>query len=128
MAMKAQLRTDAIGNITIHMEGGLNFENSGSFRKELEDLTITNPTSVITLDMNRLEFVGSSGIGFFVDTIKALNAKRDQLRISNVKSEFLKVFKLYDLNLMDVLIDEFESDDTHDMSQRFGNRKMTFQN
>jgi anti-sigma B factor antagonist len=128
MSMKARVRTDASGNITIHMEGGLNYQSTVPLREELEDLTMSNPSSIITLDLHRLEFVGSSGIGFFVETIKALNEKREQIKISNVKSEFLKVFKLYDLDMMDVLIDGFESDETRLMSQQFANRKRTFEN
>lgn len=128
MAMQAQIRTDACGNITVHMDGGLDFENSLPFRRELESLTHENPSSQITIDMHNLDFVGSSGIGFFVETIQILNNKKDQIRISNVKNEFIKVFKLFDLNLMDVLINEFESDDTEFLGQQFANRKRTFQN
>ncbi len=128
MSMKARVRTDASGNITIHMEGGLNYQNSIPLRQQLETITTQNPSSTITLDLHRLDFVGSSGIGFFVETIKAINDKRDQIRVSNVKNEFIKVFKLFDLDLMDVLVDEFETNETKFLSQKFANRKRTFEN
>ena len=128
MSMKARVRTDASGNITIHIEGGLNYENSIPFRKELEALTEENPMSQITLDLDSLDFVGSSGIGLFVETLKTINQKKDQIRLCNVKSEFLKVFKLYDLDAMEVMIQEFENDDTEMLNQHFGNRRNTFQN
>lgn len=128
MSMKARVRTDAHGNITIHMEGDLNYENSSPLKNELESLTKENPTSKITIDLHGLDFVGSSGIGLFVDTIKALNENRERIRISNVKTEFLKVFKLYDLDLMTVIEDEFDSDDTATLSQQFAGRRRTFEN
>lgn len=128
MTMKARVRTDALGNITVHMEGGLDFENGLPLRKELEGLTQDNPSSTITLDLQSLEFVGSSGIGHFVETIRALNARRGQIKLANVNNEFLRVFKLYDLDLMDVLIQEFDDDETVDLGQRFANRRKTFQN
>ncbi len=128
MTMKARVRTDAHGNITVHMEGDLNYDNSSPLKSELESLTKENPTSNITLDMNGLDFVGSSGIGLFVDTIKAINEDKDRIKISNVKIEFLKVFKLYDLDLMSVIEDQFDSDDTENLSQTFTGRKRTFEN
>jgi anti-sigma B factor antagonist len=128
MSFKAQIRTDATGNITVHMEGSLDYETSSPFRKELADLIEDNPHVGITLDMNQLDFVGSSGIGVFVETVKSLNAKKDQIRLMNVKSEFLKVFKLYDMEAMEAIIHDFESDETETLNRVFGNRRNTFQN
>ena len=128
MTMKAKVRTDSSGDITIMMEGGLDFENSMPFRRELEDITKDNPACKITLDLNRLDFVGSSGIGYFVETIKSLNDRKDQIRLSNVRTEFLKVFKLYDLDLMSLMVEEFDTDETENMSQMFANRRNTYQN
>jgi anti-sigma B factor antagonist len=128
MTMKAQVRTDASGNITVHVEGGLDYENTVPFKKELEGLVVDNPASTITIDMHRLDFVGSSGIGFFVETIKAINNKRSQIRLSNVKPEFQRVFKLYELDMMELLMHEFDCDETEDLSQRFANRRSTYEN
>lgn len=128
MSMKARVRTDSRGNITVHMEGGLDYENNSPLRQELESLAEENPASLITLDINRLDFVGSSGIAVFVDTIKSLNAKKDQIRITNATSEFIKIFQLYNLDLMSVLENEFDDDSTEFLSQRFSNRKRTFEN
>lgn len=128
MSIKARMRTDATGNITVHMEGGLDYENTIPLRKELDDLVSGNPTSTITLDLNSLDFVGSSGIGFFVETIRALNKNKEQIKLANVKSEFLKVFKLYDFDAMELMINEFDNDDTEELNTIFGNRRNTFQN
>lgn len=128
MAMKAQIRTDANGNITVHMAGSLDFENSLPLRKELHDLHLNNPTSDITIDMHSLDFVGSSGIGFFVETLQILNEKRTRVKLSNVKTEFLKVFKLYNFDAYQLLVDQFENDDTVNLNKKFGNRKSTYSN
>ena len=128
MPMNAQINIDAKGNITLRMEGGLNYENSIPLREELEVLTSQNPASTITLDMNSVDFVGSSGIGFFVETINILNKKKEQIKLQNVKSEFLKVFKLFHLDAYQLMVKEFDTDDTENLNQVFGNRKQTFQN
>jgi len=128
MAMKAQIRTDSQGNITVHMNGGLDYENSMPLRIELQELTKQNPASTITLDMHSLDFVGSSGIGIFVETLQILNKNKSQIKLSNVKTEFLKVFKLYNFDAFQLMEAEFDSDETETLNQKFGNRKNTFQN
>lgn len=128
MTMKAQIRTDALGNITVHMQGGLDYENTQPLREELMELTKSNPTAVVTLDLNRLDFVGSSGINHFVDTVRILCKDSNNIRLSNVASEFVKVFKLYNFEGIEELIEDFDQDETEFMNTRFGNRKNTFQN
>ena len=128
MAMKARVSTDALGNITVHMEGGLDFENNSPLQMELESLTRENPSSTVTIDMHGLDFVGSSGIGMFVDTIKSINKRRDQIKMSNVKTEFLKVFKLYDVDFIEIIEDQFDNDETLNLSQRFIGKRRTFEN
>jgi anti-sigma B factor antagonist len=128
MAMKAQIRTDSQGNITVHMNGGLDYENSMPLRQELTELTVQNPASTITLDMHSLDFVGSSGIGIFVETLQILNKNKSQIKLANVKTEFLKVFKLYNFDAFQLMEAEFDSDETVNLNQKFGNRKNTYQN
>lgn len=128
MAMKAQIRTDSEGNITVHMNGGLDYENSLPLRLELQELTQQNPASTITLDMHALDFVGSSGIGIFVETLQILNKNKSQIKLANVKTEFLKVFKLYNFDAFKLMEAEFDSDETETLNQKFGNRKNTYQN
>lgn len=128
MTMKARVRTDALGNITIHMEGGLDFDNCIPLRSELKEMLQSNPSSTITLDLHSLEFVGSSGISHFVETINSLNKNKEKILLSNVRTEFMKVFKLYHMNAMEALIQDFDDDETEGLSSRFANRKQTFQN
>ena len=128
MAMKAQIHTDSQGNIIVHMSGGLDYENSLPLRLELQELSVKNPASTITLDMHSLDFVGSSGIGIFVETLHILNKNKSQIKLSNVKTEFLKVFKLYNFDAFKLMENEFDTDETENLNQKFGNRKQTFQN
>lgn len=128
MAIKAQIHTDSEGNIIIQMAGGLDYDNSLPLRNELQELTRKNPTSIITLDMHSLDFVGSSGIGLFVETLHLLNKNKSQIRLSNVKTEFLKVFKLYNFDAFKLMEKEFDTDETENLNQNYGNRKQTFEN
>lgn len=128
MPLKAQIMTDSIGNITIHMRGGLDYENTVPLRLQLEQMIEQNPARQITLDMQGLDFVGSSGIGHFVETLKILNNKKGQIRLSNVRSEFLRVFKLYNMDALEAMIQTFDDDETEKISQMFAGRKKTYEN
>lgn len=101
MSMKAQIRRDACGNTTIYMEGRLSYENSLLFKRELEEIVKKNPADTIVVDMYKLEFVGSSGIGFFVKTLKTLIERTNQIKLHNVKNEFLRFFRSHGLNVVD---------------------------
>ena len=125
MSLRAHIGTDVEGNITIKMQGGLDFENGLPLRQELEALCKEFPKSLIILDLYNVDFVGSSGIKIFVETIEIINKNKKRIHLSNVKSEFLKVFRLYTLDEAIIMWDEF--DDTHtEVSSVSGKR--TFQN
>ena len=100
MSLKAQIVRDSRGNITVHMKGGLDYESSIPLKQEILDLVKENPTIQIILDMHFLEFVGSSGIGSFVETLKEINRERIRVFMKNLKPEFLKVFKLYQFEFL----------------------------
>lgn len=133
MTMKANVLRDALGNITIQMSGDLDYENSMPLRRELTELTTDNPHSKITVDLGGVDFVGSSGICHFVETIGLINkdkASNTKVSLSNVSGDFKKVFKLYTVEEAELIWDEMDLDneDTSQLNSAFGNRKRTFQN
>lgn len=107
MALTANIYTDVNGNVIIPMHGHLNYEINAPLKKELEYLLKTYPTITVTLDFQSVEFVGSSGISTFVDLVNGLNSSEEnkRLRLSNVKSEFMKIFRLYQLQNLELIID-----------------------
>ena len=132
MSMKANVLRDALGNITVQMSGDLDYENSMPLRRELHELSVDNPHSKITVYLGGVDFVGSSGICHFVETLSLLNKEKIQtqkISLSNVSGDFKKVFKLYTMEEAEIIWDEFDmdSDDTEQMNTQFGNRKRTFQ-
>jgi len=131
MSMKAQVLRDASGNITIHMEGDLSYDHGPTLRKELQTIANENPNSRININLGAIDFVGASGICNFVETLKFLKTEQNSnITISNVKSEFLKVFKLYSLNEADYVAEimNFDNDETDHLNRQFANRNQTFEN
>jgi anti-sigma B factor antagonist len=131
MSMKANVLRDANGNIIVHMQGDLNYDHSLPLRNELQYIAKTNPNIKITIDLAAIDFVGSSGICHFVETLKILKEGQNcRVSISNVKPEFLKIFKLYSLNEAEYVAElmNFDNDETEGLNSRFGNRSNTFEN
>lgn len=131
MSMKANILRDANGNIIVHMQGDLNYDHSAPLRNELAGIVKNNPNAKITIDLGAIDFVGSSGICHFVETVKLLkeNNKAD-VSLSNVKPEFLKIFKLYSLNEADYVAElmNFDNDETENLNTKYGNRSQTYEN
>jgi len=129
--MKANVLRDANGNIIIHMEGDLNYDHSLPLRNELQSISNSNPNSSITIDLSAIDFVGSSGICQFVETVKNLKEDhKSMVTLSNVKPEFFKIFKLFSLNEADYVAElmNFDNDETENLNSKFGNRSNTFEN
>ena len=91
--MNANILRDALGNITVQMQGDLEYEHSVPLRNQLRDLAQENPNAKITVDLGGVDFVGSSGICHFVETISLLNKENNkkQLGLSNVSGDFKKI-------------------------------------
>ncbi len=131
MSMKANILRDANGNIIVHMQGDLNYDVCAPLRTELQTIARENPNAKISIDLGAIDFVGSSGICHFVETVKYLKeGRKSNVNLTNVKPEFLKIFKLLSLNEAEYVADlmNFDEDDTENLNQRFGNRTQTFEN
>ncbi len=131
MSMKANILRDANGNIIVHMQGDLNYDHSLPLRNELQSIADSNPNSKITIDLGAIDFVGSSGICHFVETVKFMKEGRNAMvNLTNVKPEFLKIFRLLSLNEADYVAElmNFDTDETDNLNTRFGNRNQTFEN
>ncbi|RLA64160.1 MAG: hypothetical protein DRQ88_11485 [Epsilonproteobacteria bacterium] len=108
MPLEASVHTDAIGNLTVQMVGSLDYENNIPLKQQLESLVEKNPLSNITLDMHFLDFVGSSGIGHFVALVNNLNKEKIRIFLANVKPEFIKVFKLFNVDEVEQVVRDLQ--------------------
>jgi anti-anti-sigma factor len=98
--MKTHIKKNG-DTIVVNMNGQVDFETYVPLREDLSKLmneTITDsaPKKII-FNFENLEFVGSSGISSFVQTLKEFNANSPtKPRYCNVKSEFRRVIKAFD--------------------------------
>lgn len=131
MSMKARMNRDAQGNIVIQMEGDLHYEHSLPLRQEIQNLINNHPNASISIDLGGIDFVGSSGICHFVETLKIVREENKRvIALGNVRPEFRKVFRLYGLEDAEFLAEQFDfdNDETDSLSQRNAARGRTFEN
>jgi anti-anti-sigma factor len=99
-SMKTQVKKDG-DTIIVSMDGKLDYETNVPLRDNLSRIikdakTDSTPKKII-LNLEKLEFVGSSGISGFVQTLKEFNnAAPSRPRYCNVRSEFQRVMKAFD--------------------------------
>jgi anti-anti-sigma factor len=99
--MKAEIKK--IGDtIVVSVGGKLDYETQEPFKENLKKVaaaaarTDSTPTKII-FDMEGLEFVGSSGITQFIQTLREFGATTDhKAHILKASNEFKKVMKAYD--------------------------------
>ncbi len=99
--MKTKIKKSG-DTIIVSMDGKLDFETHVPLREDLSKLmnpisqTDSTPKKII-FNLENLEFVGSSGISSFVQTLKEFNANSPtKPRYCHVKSEFQKIIKAFD--------------------------------
>ncbi len=131
MSIKAEIMRDSMGNIIVQMKGDINYDNTIPLRSELTELIDHYPEAQIQIDMAGMEFIGSSGINHFVETLQIIKKQcRQKITLSNVDPDFVRVFKLYGLEEASLIMNSFDmdSDETRSLNIHFGNRKRTFEN
>ncbi len=116
MAIKTEIRK--IGDtMVVSMGGKLNYEIQEPLRENLHKLanqahTDQVPKKII-LNLQELEFVGSSGISNFVQTLRDFTESAPiKPRYCNVKSEFRRMMQALDDNQM------FEFHDNEERARR----------
>lgn len=114
--MKTQIKKKG-DTIVVSMDGMLDFGTHVPLREDLSKLLATSKRdtvpSKIIFNLEKLEFVGSSGISSFVQTLKDFTTgAQTKPRYCNVKSEFRRIIKAFDEEEI------FEFFDTEDRARK----------
>lgn len=87
------------GNKVIELVGELDIANVDDFEKSVQDASMALNGS-ITMDMAKLVFVDSTGVGGLLKVIKGLRNNSIEVKISNVNPDVYEVFDLLGLPLL----------------------------
>ncbi len=70
----------------------LDASNAGDFKRDITPVIDAN--SKLVLDLSRLQFVDSSGLGAFISCLRKLNAKGGDLKLCGLSKPVRGVFEL----------------------------------
>jgi len=87
------------GDVTIvELSGYLDFETARPLADSIVRLYEADKQTRLVINLVGLEFVGSSGISSFVKAMRGFNSMRIKPSYFGVKSEFLRLFRLFEEN------------------------------
>lgn len=94
--MKTNIRREG-NTLIVSIEGQLDFETTDNLKANLTQLQSDKTSDRVIFDLGELQFVGSSGISAFVQTLRDFNDKQSiRPRYANVRNEFKRIMSAFD--------------------------------
>ncbi|EOQ97404.1 STAS domain protein [Leptospira wolbachii serovar Codice str. CDC] len=94
-----ELKLNTTGKIkTIEIAGKFDIESTEEFESIFAKLIEPNP-SIVSIDMSRLDYIDSSGIGSLIKSLNSLKNKKGKLILVGMKPMIQNVFKLAKLDM-----------------------------
>lgn len=81
------------GRIILAIVGEININNSGQLRTVLQNL-ISDGKKILSLNMEHVSFIDSSGIGTMLSIVPQLRDLRGDLTVINPSKTVLRIFQL----------------------------------
>ena len=116
ISVKDEEITISLGIKIIEVKENVSGDNDGEFRKFLTDHSSPQSCPRVILDLSRMRFINSSGLGAIANMSMRLRKKQGQLVIVSPNKELTQVFTITKLeqvlnivNNIDAAIDFFKS-------------------
>jgi anti-anti-sigma factor len=94
-----ELKLRTLGKVKIiEIYGKFDIENTEEFETLFQKQLELNP-STLAIDMNKLDYIDSSGIGTLIKSLNAIKGKKGVLILVGLKPMILNVFKLAKLDM-----------------------------
>ena len=89
-----ELVLQRIGDVTVATVSveDLDASNAAEFKRDMAPVVEAN--TKVVLDLSRLRFVDSSGLGAFISALRKLNAKGGDLKLCGMSKQVRAVFEL----------------------------------
>lgn len=87
---------------TLYASGEIDIYTAPELKKELLALT-KNSDATIIVDLNRVSYMDSTGLGVFISAIKSTNENNSHLKLVNLQERVYRLFTITGLNeIMDI--------------------------
>ncbi|TGK84024.1 anti-sigma factor antagonist [Leptospira montravelensis] len=103
-----ELKLNSTGKIkTIEIAGKFDIESTEEFESIFAKIIEPNP-SIVSIDMGRLDYIDSSGIGSLIKSLNSLKNKKGKLILVGMKPMIMNVFKLAKLDMFFEIMSELD--------------------
>ncbi|MDH5655036.1 MAG: STAS domain-containing protein [Spirochaetia bacterium] len=105
------LNTKKSGNSTVvYLEGRLDVSVSNEIEEELAKMIDSEDCKHLVLNMEKVEYMSSSGFRACIATLRKLNAKEGTMKLSNIRPSVKRIFDVIELtSLFDIYETEAEA-------------------
>ncbi|TGL63868.1 anti-sigma factor antagonist [Leptospira ognonensis] len=94
-----ELKLNTLGKVkTIEISGKFDIESTEEFESIFAKVIEPNP-SIVAIDMGKLDYIDSSGIGSLIKSLNLLKSKKGKLILFGMKPMIQNVFKLAKLDM-----------------------------
>lgn len=103
-----EIKTKKVGNIMeVFLWGRLDVHLSADIEKEINRIIKDEPDCHLLLNLEKVEYMSSSGLRIFVSTMRVLKESKRKLKLCNMNNAVKKIFEV--VELMD-MFDIYESE------------------
>jgi anti-sigma B factor antagonist len=92
------ITVESVGGVTVAVVPieELDASNSGEFKREVAPILET--TTKLVIDLSRLRFVDSSGLGAFISCLRNLNSRGGDVKLCGMSKQVRAVFEMVRLH------------------------------
>ena len=105
------LNTKKVGErMVVYLEGRMDVSVANEVEEELARIIDSENQKHLVLNMDRVEYMSSSGFRACIATLRKLNAREGTLKLSNIKPSVKRIFDVIELtSLFDIYETEEEA-------------------
>lgn len=105
------LNTKKVGEkLVVYLEGRLDVSVANEVEEELARLIDQDGNNHLVLNMEKVEYMSSSGFRACIATLRKLNAKNGSLKLSNIRPSVKRIFDVIELtSLFEIFDSEAEA-------------------
>lgn len=95
------------GIVILKMSGDLDMYTLPKAKEKVNEMIDSGETKIV-MDLDGVEYVDSSGLGFFIGTLKKLRMNSGDLKLVNLNNYIYGIFKLIHLHYIIEICETFE--------------------
>jgi len=88
---------DKNGINIIEVAGRVVYESENEFRKSIMDLIAQDRVKLV-LDLSKLSYINSSGLGILINLLKTVQAKGGDIKLAGLQGELRELFSITSLD------------------------------